>query len=64
MRAKLTRMTVEIPTIQHKKLKTISSITGISMKSLVILSLNNLEKTEFFQDLKKEKEIYKIIFES
>ena len=42
------RITLDLPSREHKKLKTTATLLGLSMKDIVMLSLEELYKNEAF----------------
>ena len=70
MSLKISRLTIDLPSSAHKKFKTVASLMGISMKDLVILSVEEfmhrkpnkkteaaLKQSESGKGLKKFKNI-------
>lgn len=45
------RITLDIPSREHKKLKTTANLLGLSMKAVIMLSLEDLYKNESFNKL-------------
>jgi len=50
---KLSRITLDIPQEDHKKLKTIAAVLGKSMRELIIESLQELLKKNNVLEIKK-----------
>ena len=64
----LSRITIDIPTIDHKKLKAVAALTGKSMREIVITSIEehlrttkilNKETRKAIEDIEKGKGLTK-----
>ena len=63
MSGKISRMTIDIPQAHHKKLKAAASLMGISMKTLVIMSVENFVHKKLKKLMKEEAEAEVIVSE-
>ena len=46
MSTKVSRLTIDLPTGEHKKIKTLASVLGMSMKDLVLVSVDQFMKSK------------------
>lgn len=47
MSHKVARLTIDLPASEHKRLKTAASLMDVSMKQLIIMSLNDFMQKKF-----------------
>jgi hypothetical protein len=53
MSHRTTRLTIDLPTSEHKRLKMAASLMGVSMKQLVLMSVDGFMQKNSIGQLKK-----------